>query len=60
MQYRKTLPEDSCDLGRRAGPVRPRPAKRLNGHHSPLGFVICHATADPRCLGIGHLPEKPC
>lgn len=47
-------------LRRLAGPIRPRPAKRLNGHHSPLGFVICHATADPRCLGIGQLPEKPC
>lgn len=62
MKYRtrRCCQKIRATLRRLAGPVRPRLAKRLNGHHSPLGFVICHATADPRCLGIGQLPEEPC
>lgn len=62
MKYRarRCCQKIRATLRRLAGPVRPRPAKRLNDHHSPLGFVICHATAGPRCLGIGQLPEEPC
>ena len=41
-----------------AGQVRPRLAKRLNGRHSPLGFVICHATAGRAVWALGSHPRS--